>query len=92
MDINDMLMERLSDQIDTEREDAREGARRLREEWDEPIVPKMMGSEYEKYFYMDDHGNDIRDLAAVAEAQRDAEREREDEERWKHYWDAQHGN
>ncbi len=75
-------MERESDREreDTERREGTKG---------ETIVEKMMGKSYKDFFYTNDEGEDVRELAEKAEAQRDAIRE--EEIAAKFYWDAKYG-
>lgn len=78
MILNDYTMESMNIQHQDERNADRERQYRTDEynyedTQSEPIVQKMMGEEYSKYF--NDEGEDIRELAAKAEAQRDAARE-----------------
>lgn len=85
------MMEALKVQQNDEKEGDRQREYAKLEEWDEPIIQKMMGKEYARYFYLNDEGQDVRELAAIAEAQMDAERELEEEQNHKHYYDAMHG-
>lgn len=74
--------ERQDDQerTDTEKYDGTKG---------ETIVEKMMGKHFKDFFYTNDEGEDVRELAEKAEAQRDAIRE--EEIAAKFYWDAKYG-
>ena len=49
----------------------------------------MMGKHFKDFFYTNDEGEDVRELAEKAEAQRDAIRE--EEIAAKFYWDAKYG-
>lgn len=68
------------ERTDTEKYDGTKG---------ETIVEKMMGKDFDEYFYTNDEGEDVRDLAEKAEAMRD--QIREEEISAKYYWDAKYG-
>lgn len=69
-----------SDKKWTAREEQQEG---------KTLVEKMMGKSFKDFFYTNDEGEDVRELAEKAEAQRDAIRE--EEIAAKFYWDAKYG-